>query len=78
MLNKHSSQEYENITTDFEYEWYLFLVFKIITRIVNNDPMSLYWPDLTPWANTDFVGHYYRPGTHNKAIIKTHFSEYFY
>ena len=34
MLNKHSCQEYENITTDFEYEWYLFLVFKIITRIV--------------------------------------------
>jgi hypothetical protein len=47
MLNKHSSQEYENITTDFEYEWYLFLVFKIITRIVYYllyiELQKLYW-----------------------------------
>ena len=47
MLNKHSCQEYENITTDFDYEWYLFLVFKIITRIVYYllyiELQKLYW-----------------------------------
>ena len=47
MLNKHSCQECENITTYFEYEWYLFLVFKIITRIVYYllyiELQKLYW-----------------------------------
>jgi len=44
-----------------------------VSKVSNNGPMSLYWPEATAMAIAHFAGHYYKPRTHNRAIMKTPF-----